>query len=172
MNRLLSIGQAALCACLIAAAPLSTLGQRARQHPSQSEQAGRKFKDELIQQDIRMHDSLPRGFEEPYRSWTEDYTEINEAGELLSKEDVRARYKAGSNRRPNIPPDDHAIRIYRDTLVITHVLRKRGMKKDKDGYPVIPTVYSYRVAHVFVKRDGGWRMASTQWTPIVEAQAE
>lgn len=171
MNRLLSIGKAALCACLIAAVPLITPGQRARQHPSQTDQASR-FKDELIEQDIRMHDSLPRGFEAPYQSWTEDYTEINEAGELLSKAEVRARYKADSNRRPNIPPVDHSIRIYRDTIVMTHVLRKRGMKKDEAGYSVIPTVYSYRVAHLFVKRDGGWRMASTQWTPIVETQAE
>jgi hypothetical protein len=161
MGRLLSIGRILLLTCLVAAVSVLTPGQNG----TPSADTG-NFKDELIKQDIQMHDSLPRGVTRDYESWTEDYTEINEAGELLSKAEVRARYRASANRRPNIPPDEHAIQIYQDTIVMTHVLKRNGLRNDKDGYPVVPTVYSFRVSHVFVKRDGRWRMMSTQWTPI------
>jgi hypothetical protein len=169
MNRLLSTGKIVLLASFVATVSALTLGQGVRQNPALSNDVN-KFRDELIKQDTRMHDILPRGFEEPYRSWTDGYTEINEAGELLSKAEVRARYRAAANRRPNIPSEDYAVRIHRDTIIMTHVLKRKGLKNDEGGYPVIPTIYSFRVSHVFVKRDGQWQMTSTQWTPIVETR--
>lgn len=171
MNQLLPAARILLLCCSVAAsAPAS--GQRARpKPPAPSPEAG-KLRDEFIKQDIRLHDNLPRGFTEPYQNWTDDYTEIDETGEVLSKAEVRARYHASANRRPNIPPEDYAIRLHQGTAIMTHVLKRSGLKNDKDGYPVIPTVYSFRVTHVFVKRDGAWQMTSTQWTPIVPARAE
>jgi hypothetical protein len=171
MTRLLSVGKIMLIPCLVAAVSALALGQGTVQNAALPADVSR-LKDELIREDIRMHDSLPRGVTEPYESWAEDYTEINEAGEVLGKAEVRERYRASVNRRPNIPPEEHAIRIYQDTLVMTHILKRKGFRNDKDGYPVIPTVYSSRVSHVFVKRDGQWRMILTQWTPLAQKPTE
>jgi hypothetical protein len=171
MNRLISIGMFMLLPSLVVAVSALTSGPVARQNASLQSDAN-KLRNELIEQDIRMHDSLPRGFTQPYESWTDDYTEITETGEILSKSEVRERYLASANRRPNIPPEEHAIRIYPDTIVMTHVLKRKGLRKDKDGYLSIPTVYSFRISHVFVKRDGRWQMVSTQWTPVVQTPTE
>ena len=171
MNRLLSRVRIILLSSLVGIVSVLTSGQQIKHYQARSDDVI-KLKDALVKQDTEMHDSLPRGSERHYKSWADDYTEINEAGELLSKSEVRARYRANANRRPNIPPEDYALNFYRDTIVMTHVLKRKGMKNDKDGYPVIPTVYSSRVSHVFVKRNGEWQMISTQWTPIAETQSK
>ena len=171
MSRFLYTFKIAIPFCLVIAVAALAAGRSYDKSPAQSTDMS-KLREQLIKHDVRMHDGLPRGFDEFYKSWADDYTEITEAGEVLSKEEVRSRYKASANRRPNIPPEDHSVRIYGDTIVMTHVLKKNGMKNDKDGYPVVPTVYSFRVTHLFVKRENEWRMISTQWTPVVETQAK
>jgi hypothetical protein len=169
MKRPSAIMRILLLSCLVAALSVLAPGQTGRLRSLPSDPV--KLKEELIKQDIAMHDALPRGFD-PYDDWADDYSEINEAGELLSKAEVIARYKAAANRRPNIPPENYVIRIYPDTIVMSHVLKKKGMKRDEGGYLSVPATFAFRVSHVLVKRDGQWQMVSTHWTPIVEARAE
>ncbi len=162
MNRFLSTAKLILLLVLITASFAAvTPGQDGKTADVNN------LRNELINQDIRMHDELPRGFTTPYRNWTNDYIEITEAGEILSKAEVLARYKASANRRPNIAPENHVIHFHQDTIIMTHVLKRNGLKDDKDGYRVIPTVYSFVITHVFIKRNGRWQMSLTQSTPVV-----
>jgi hypothetical protein len=170
MKRVSSITKSILLSCLVTAVSVLAPGQQAGKNGSLPDNAG-KLKEALIKQDTQMHDALPRGFDAS-GDWADDYSEINEAGELLSKAEVIARYKATANRRPNIPPEDYAIRIYPDTIVMTHVLKKKGMKKDEGGYLSVPTIFAFRVSHVFVKRQEQWQMVLTHWTPVTEPRAE
>ena len=170
MKQFSSVMKSILLSWLVAAVSVLTHGQQAGKSLSLPTDPA-KLKEELIKRDTLMHDALPRGVDAS-ANWADDYMEINEAGESLSKAEVIARYKASANRRPNIPPEDYAIRIYPDTIVMSHVLKKRGMKRDEGGYLSVNTIFAFRVSHVFVKIKGQWQMVSTHWTPIAEPRAE
>jgi ketosteroid isomerase-like protein len=90
-----------------------------------------------------------------------DYVQIDDKGRAVSKEQVLASFRSGERGWEAAHSDEHDVRIYGSTAVVTGRWRARGANAGQ------PFDYAARYVSVWVEHDGEWRMVSDHSTPIV-----
>jgi ketosteroid isomerase-like protein len=116
---------------------------------------------ELIQMERTLEDALIRGdVDKLAQILADDLTHANPCGALRGKTPWIAAVGAGQIKFQSCSKEDLQVRIYGETAVVTaiNVLRARAAGADPTGH--------YRLIHVWVKRDGRWRLAAHQTTRI------
>ncbi len=90
-----------------------------------------------------------------------DFIGIGPRGFILDKEGWLARHRSGDLRYEAIERDEVTVRTYGDAAIMTSRERTRAKYKGREvpGGP-------FRTTHVFVKQEGGWRLAGVQLSPI------
>lgn len=121
---------------------------------SNSEQAVRKTLDELYAA-LGRNDAAALD-----RIYAEDYTLINESGELTTKAPRLAAIRSGELKYESIKFDDYAVRVHGETAVATyHVMSKAKVKGQDSGG-------DFRVTATFIKMKGSWRLLAAQVTRV------
>jgi ketosteroid isomerase-like protein len=94
------------------------------------------------------------------RMTAEDYTFITQRGELRTKAEILAGFKAGSFKYSARDVSDLTVRIYGNTAVVTGRARQAGTENSKD--------YSgeNRFTRVYVKQAGRWITVALQVTLV------
>jgi ketosteroid isomerase-like protein len=93
---------------------------------------------------------------------SEDYTFINQRGELRTRADIVAGFKSGSYKYEARQLSDVQVRVYGDTAVVTGRALQQGVENSKD--------YSgeNRFTRVYVKRQGRWVSVALQVTLVTK----
>lgn len=108
--------------------------------------------------ELHLADLLVRGDIDSYSTFlSEDYTRINDRGEVQAREQVLQQFRAGP-RGFTMEPTELAVESYGDTAILTGVL------KVKAADPAMPERTS-RFRKVFVHRGGRWYLVSLQGVP-------
>jgi hypothetical protein len=81
-------------------------------------------------------------------------------GAEISKAALLAVIESGQLRFDAIQPVDSHVRLYQTTAVVI------GRTEMKGRFEGTPFAASSRYTHVYVERDGAWRLVSAQGTPI------
>jgi ketosteroid isomerase-like protein len=89
-----------------------------------------------------------------------DYLQIDAGGGTVGKEQVLASFRSGERYWAEAHSDEHLVRVYGDAAIVVGRWRARGQNGAN------PFDYQARYVSVWVRRDGGWRMASDQSTPM------
>ena len=89
-----------------------------------------------------------------------EYSQIDDNGRLVSKEQVLASFRSGERGWSEAHSDEHRVSVYGDTAVVIGRWRARGVNAGQ------PFDYAARYVSVWVRSDGEWRMVSDQSTPI------
>jgi len=89
-----------------------------------------------------------------------DYSQIDDRGRVVGKEQVLASFRSGERAWEEAHSDEHDVRIYGDIAVVTGRWRARGTNAGQ------PFDYAARYVSVWVEHDGEWRMVSDHSTPI------
>ncbi|HLL97935.1 MAG TPA: nuclear transport factor 2 family protein [Rubrobacteraceae bacterium] len=89
-----------------------------------------------------------------------DYSQIDDRGRVVGKEQVLASFRSGERAWEEAHSDEHDVRIYGDIAVVTGRWRARGANAGQ------PFDYAARYVSVWVEHDGEWRMVSDHSTPI------
>jgi ketosteroid isomerase-like protein len=89
-----------------------------------------------------------------------DYSQIDDQGRTVGKEQVLASFRSGERAWEEAHSDEHDVRIYGDIAVVTGRWRARGANAGQ------PFDYAARYVSVWVEHDGEWRMVSDHSTPI------
>jgi ketosteroid isomerase-like protein len=97
------------------------------------------------------------------RMTSDDYTFINQRGELRTKTEILAGFKSGSFNYDAREVSDLKVRIYGDTAVVTGRAKQRGVENSKD--------YSgeNRFTRVYVKQNGRWISVALQVTLVAKS---
>jgi len=96
------------------------------------------------------------------RFYVDDYVAVYNDGTLGDKAKQLERVRSGRLRFLARTEEDVIVRVYGDTAV---VIERRKQTATFDGQPRPSDV---RATEVWVKREGGWRLASTSITPVQE----
>ena len=158
MNAKLSLvlaGALALCFTLLCAAP----------EPASSASPGAVAQEEIkkIEQErnqaLLKHDTATLD-----RMTSDDYTFINQRGELRTKNEILAGFKSGSFNYDAREVSDLQVRVYGDTAVVTGHAKQKGVENSKD--------YSgeNRFTRVYVKQNGRWVSVALQVTLVAKQQ--
>jgi len=94
------------------------------------------------------------------RTTSDDYTGINEVGELRTKAELLDGFKAGSIKFVSNDVEDLNVRIYGNAAVVT------GRAISKELYQGTDFGAEYRFTRVYVKREGNWQSVAYQSTRI------
>ena len=94
------------------------------------------------------------------RTLAEDFIGIGPRGFILTKDEWLARHKSGDLRYESFGLDEVRIRVYGDAAVLT------GRESVKLKYRGEDQQAELRTTEIFVKRDGRWRLAGLQLSPI------
>ena len=89
-----------------------------------------------------------------------DYTQIDDRGRIVSREQVLASFRTGERWWDEAHSDEHDVRVYGNTAVVTGRWRARGANAGR------PFDYAARYVSVWVENDGEWRMVSDHSTQI------
>ena len=89
-----------------------------------------------------------------------EYSQIDDNGRLVSKEQVLASFRSGERGWSEAHSDEHRVSVYGDTAVVIGRWGARGVNAGQ------PFDYAARYVSVWVRSDGEWRMVSDQSTPI------
>jgi ketosteroid isomerase-like protein len=89
-----------------------------------------------------------------------DYSQIDDRGRVVGKEQVLASFRSGERAWEEAHSDEHDVRIYGNTAVVVGRWRARGANTGQ------PFDYAARYVSVWVEHDGEWRMVSDHSTPI------
>jgi ketosteroid isomerase-like protein len=94
--------------------------------------------------------------------WADDYTFINGAGEILTKEQRLANQRSGATSLDTITlGGDVKLRVYgNDAAVATSRVTIKGKYSGKEASG------DYQSMSVWVKRPSGWQLVANQITPI------
>ena len=134
------------------AIPAFALGQEAAGAEQEVREAISQYRQALIRGDA---DTLEQ-------VWSDDYKFVNVRGELLSKEQRLANIRSGATKLESIEGDETvSVRVYGDVAVAmsrVHLIGQYG-GKESTGW--------VRSMHVWVKRDGRWKLVANQVTPEV-----
>ena len=90
----------------------------------------------------------------------EDYRQIQSDGSVINKADLIASYLSGKRNWEYADSDQYEINLYGDIAVLIGRWRGRG---ENDGQRFD---YSARFLAIYVRRDGIWKLAADQSTPI------
>jgi len=148
-------GASALCFTLVRAAPESadSVGPRiaAQEEIKKIEQERNQA---LLKHDIATLD----------RMTSDDYTFINQRGELRTKAEILAGFKSGNFNYEAREISDLQVRVYADTAVVTGRAKQKGVENSKD--------YSgdNRFTRVYAKQNGGWVSVALQVTLLAKEQ--
>jgi len=98
------------------------------------------------------------------RMTSNDYTFINQRGELRTKAEILRGFKSGSFNYDAREISDLEVRVYGDAAVVTGRARQKGTENSKD--------YSgeNRFTRVYVKENGHWVSVALQVTLIAKSQ--
>jgi uncharacterized protein (TIGR02246 family) len=91
---------------------------------------------------------------------TDDYVGITGMGDKVTKSQVVQDMRSGKMRYQSIQPRDMNVRVYGNTAIVNG---QATVSLVRDGKPVSG---DYRYTRVWVKQDGGWKIASFESTPI------
>lgn len=98
------------------------------------------------------------------RMTSDDYTFINQRGELRTKTEILTGFKSGSFNYGARELSDLTVRVYGDTAVVTGRAKQSGVENSKD--------YSgeNRFTRVYVKQNGHWVSVALQVTLVAKSQ--
>ena len=89
-----------------------------------------------------------------------EYSQIDDKGRIVSKEQVLASLRSGERGWSEAHSDEHHVSVHGDTAVVIGRWRARGVNASQ------PFDYAARYVSGWVRLDGEWRMVSDQSTPI------
>jgi len=146
-------GAVALCFTLLRAAPEpgSSAG------PGAAAQEEIKKVEQERNQALLKHDTATLD-----RMTSDDYTFINQRGELRTKAEILAGFKSGSFNYDAREVSDLEVRVYGDTAVVTGRAKQKGVENSKD--------YSgeNRFTRVYIKQNGHWVSVALQVTLVAK----
>jgi hypothetical protein len=98
------------------------------------------------------------------RMTSDDYSFINQRGELRTKSEILAGFKSGSFNYDTREVSDLKVRVYGDTAVVTGRAKQKGVENSKD--------YSgeNRFTRVYVRQKGHWVSVALQVTLVAKSQ--
>jgi ketosteroid isomerase-like protein len=159
MDRLKSLGLTSITLSCLAVA---CIGPFARASSDDVRDAAQKK--EITQLEEDRNQAILRGDTAALdRMTSDDYTFINQRGELRTKTEILTGFKSGTFNYGARKVSELMVRIYGDTAVVTGRAVQEGTENAKD--------YSgeNRFTRVYVKRDGHWVSVALQVT-VVEVQ--
>jgi ketosteroid isomerase-like protein len=145
----------ALCLTLSHAAP----------EPTSSTAPGASVQDEIKKIEQERNEALLKHDTATLERMTsDDYTFINQRGELRTKAEILTGFKSGGFNYGAREVSDLKVRVYGDTAVVTGRAKQRGVENSKD--------YSgeNRFTRVYVKQNGRWVSVALQVTLIAKSQ--
>jgi ketosteroid isomerase-like protein len=93
--------------------------------------------------------------------WADDYTFVNGAGDIFSKQQRLENIKSGATSLDSITQGtDVKVRTYRDTAVVTSTVTIQGQYSGKEAGG------DYRSMLVWVKSAADWQLIANQLTPL------
>ena len=97
------------------------------------------------------------------RMTSDDYTFINQRGELRTKSEILAGFKSGSFNYDAREISDLQVRVYGDAAVVTGRALQKGVEDSKD--------YSgeNRFTRVYTKQNGHWVSVALQVTLVAKS---
>jgi len=98
------------------------------------------------------------------RMTSDDYTFINQRGELRTKTEILTGFKSGTFKYDARQISDLEVRVYGDSAVVTGHAMQKGVENSKD--------YSgeNRFTRVYVKQKGRWVSVALQVTLVAKRQ--
>lgn len=97
------------------------------------------------------------------RIFADDYVQYNEAGRVVTKQDVLDNFRAGAIRYPSIISTGRKIRVFGDTAVV-HGSESDEVEADGKQFAV-----RYIYLDVLRKCDGEWKLVASQLArPVAE----
>ena len=95
------------------------------------------------------------------RVLADDYTFTNDRGEIETKQQVMANFKAGGERTiTSYEIHDPRVRVYGDAAVMFYGYTSKEQYKGRDDGG------SFRITRVFVRQDGRWRIVAGHETRV------
>jgi uncharacterized protein (TIGR02246 family) len=91
---------------------------------------------------------------------TDDYTAITGMGDVVTKNQVVQDMRSGKMRYQSIQRRNMTVRTYGNTALVNG---EANLSLIRNGQPISG---DYRYTRVWVKKDGGWKIASFESTPI------
>jgi ketosteroid isomerase-like protein len=91
---------------------------------------------------------------------TDDYEFITGTGAVLSRAEAIAARKSGDIKYSSIEASDPKVRVHGNTAIYTATTNVKGTLKGND------ISGTYRLAQVWVKEGGSWKIANTQSTKM------
>ena len=141
------------------------LGLAAADVPGVAADENRDVEREIKALELHLADLLVRRDLDTYSTFlSRDYTRINDHGEVQTREQVLAQFRA-SPGGGTMEPTELVVQSYGDTAILT------GILKVKPGDPSRPERTS-RFRKVFVRRDGRWYLVSLQGAPYAPTGEE
>ena len=92
----------------------------------------------------------------------DDYVQYNEAGQAFTKNDVLNNLRSGAIRYPSIVSTSRVIRVFGDAAVV------HGTESDEVEAGGKRFAVRYVYLDVLLKRDGEWKLVSSQLARPVE----
>ncbi len=94
---------------------------------------------------------------------TSDFVGIGPAGFVLGKREWANRHRSGDLKVQGLERDEVLLRTYGDVAILT---AREVHTSTFKGQPV--PFSALRATHVFVRRGGSWKLAGSQFSPIVQ----
>ena len=89
-----------------------------------------------------------------------EYKQVNSRGELITKQEALASFRAGNRHWEVAESDEYQIEVYEDVAVVFGRWRAKGVNAGQ------AFDYAARYVSVWVDRDGRWQMVSDQSSAV------
>jgi uncharacterized protein (TIGR02246 family) len=139
------------------------LAHVATQKPVSGAEAEDSSGDEIKQLEQERNQALLRGDAAALaRMTSDDYTFINQRGELRTKAEIVSGFKSGTYKYEARQISDLRVRVYGNTAIVTGRATQKGVENTKD--------YSgeNRFTRVYVKQEGRWVSVALQVTSVAK----
>ena len=139
------------------------LAHAATQKPASAAEAADRAQEEIKQLEQEHNQALLKGDAAALdRMTSDDYTFINQRGELRTKSEILTGFKAGTYKYGARQISDLKVRVYGNTAVVTGRAKQKGVENTKD--------YSgeNRFTRVYVKQEGHWVSVALQVTLVAK----
>jgi uncharacterized protein (TIGR02246 family) len=157
------LGLAALVtalSCLVSAQSTARETSQAGSDTGRAEQEVRKLEEELRAASLRGDAAF---FE---RILADDYTSVGPSGEVETRPEIVAAYKAGALKYEALDADEVNVRTHGDAAVVTERDTMKGYVKNH--------YFSgrYRLLRVWARQQGRWRLVASQSTFVIEKEED